>query len=650
MRETGEVPDRMKPFHLLCCLLAACCIFAGFPASAQLEKNAAVPDIEATDIRGDKVRLSELIAREPYLVIVHFFSVASGEESALNLRYLHKTYGRDKIGIIALGLKEDETALKAFAEKLDIQYYVIDSTAMANKEWLAQVDMLPLTLFVTADTDQRIERVLRGGGDAKARLLRELAENLFQQRKDEALSLAELAASENPEDGEARKLKGFILVSEGKLDEAEQEFGAIDSKTGLAAVANERGAYDQALALAAEAPANDGYAETLKAEALLRSGKPEEAKAALDAAMVKEAATWQQSANRNLQGRLAQTQGDAPGSVAHFQEAVLLDPYNIEALSNEGAGHRAAGDLDKAQSTLEKASGIRNDDMTQLMLAQVLREKQEANDLERGKLVAQQIKDLGERYAKLKSDPNAPAPDAWSTRPLIVAFLPNPQHAPVFFKRAGTDVVLQRELEGRMAASGGVGIVERQMLDKLLTELNLGSGELASADTQRRLGQVLSAGLLGFIDFAQAGADNTVMLRLVDTETTAIVYQGSWPVDENNLSATAEKAVSDALAGISDIRELKGLVAEVSAPDAVVINLGKKHGVRARQQFTVLEDGEPIEVGGRVIAHRQRPVAKLEVSTVEDEYAVCKVTDIREGTSLRKSMKIKETKAEKKTE
>ena len=79
-----------------------------------LRRGAQAPLIEAIDIRGQEVNLLDIIDQNPDLVITFFFSVDSGREVALKLRGLQFAY-QDSLKVIALGLKDDEEALKQFA-------------------------------------------------------------------------------------------------------------------------------------------------------------------------------------------------------------------------------------------------------------------------------------------------------------------------------------------------------------------------------------------------------------------------------------------------------------------------------------------------------------------------------------------------------
>ncbi|MBX3179010.1 MAG: tetratricopeptide repeat protein [Candidatus Hydrogenedentes bacterium] len=635
---------RLRLFGVLG-LMAGLLLFSGI-AKADFFSGDAVPEIQAQDIFGNPVDLNAILDQNPDLVILFFFTPENGKPIAAKLQALKRLYSGDDLSIIALGMESDKAALQQFADSLKIQYFLLADEAVKSAAWYKDVSQLPLTLFV--HTPQRtIERVLRGTSSEQANILKEVAENLFQQRKTDKAAAVATTALESGEDAAAvKELNGHILVAEGKLDDAEKEFGAIGSDAGIAKVALERGDLTGAIA-AADRAGDNGYAQAVKGEALMKAGELDDAAAALDRAAASPLPGWQKSEAVNAQGRLAHASGNLDAAVAQYTKAQSLDQYNVEALSNEGAAYRERGsaeDLERAKATLEKASAIRPDEMTALMLQQVQAELQEANDLKRGELIKNMIEDLSKRYQEMKASGEASPADDWSSRPVVLAFLPGETKGRFVFDRAGTDMVVQREIESQVQGKNGIQVVERIMLDKLLQELNLGSSELASADTQRRLGQVLSAGHLGFIDFARAGADTMLYLRLIDSETTGIFFQTSVTIDDSKPRETVEAVVSALTDKLAASEPLKGLIADASENDAIIINLGAKHGVKEGTVFKILEDGDPIEVGGRVIAHRQRPVGQLKVTVVEDDYAIGSASNLREGVALAKEMKIQEMK------
>ncbi|MBI2423125.1 MAG: tetratricopeptide repeat protein [Candidatus Hydrogenedentes bacterium] len=603
-----------------------------------------IPPIQAEDIDGKPVDINALLDKNPDLTIVYFFTVEKGKAIAEKLQALNKEYGGKGLEIIALGFEDNKFALQRFASENNIKYYIVTGDDLKTADWYQKVSVLPLTLFVYTE-DRTIERVIEGGGTSKADIMNAVAENYFQQRKlGTAAAIADQAIASGEDPKAAQELKGFVLVADGKLDEAEKEFTEAGSAAGQAKVAYEKGDYDKAIEAAAANP-EDPYALTVKSQAELKKGDVAAAEATLGVAATKDGANWKESELHNTQGRVAQQKGDTDAALASYEQALSLDQYNVAALSNEGAAYRERGqegDLAMANEVLEKASKRAGDDQVlAMMLKQVQSELTESNDIAKQEQVRAQIKDLSERFKAMQTDGTNANVDTWSSRPVVLAFLPSDGAAPVFFERAGTDVVLQRELEATVQQDKRANIVERTMLDKLLQELNLGSSELASDDTQKRLGQVLSAGHLAFIDFAQAGAGIRMYIRLVDTETTAIAFQAFVDVDEDKPQVAVGNMAKELITHLTEGQELKGLIADASDEAAVLINLGTKHGVAVGQVFNVLEEGEPVEVGGRVIAHRQKPVGKLEVTSVEVDYATCKLTNKRDGLVIAKEMKIK---------
>jgi len=612
-------------------------------AAAVPAKGEQVPSFRALDIRGQEVDLDTIMGNKPDLVILFFFTTSTGEEIAVKLRRLDALY-KEKLRIVAIGWKEDEPALKKFADDLAIDYYIIkDTPELGSEKNFGPFTTLPLTFILT--NKKVVLKSLVGSGKAEADVISDVANVYFQQRKTEqAKAVAEVAIEAGEDPKVARNVKGFALAAEGKLDEAQAEFGQIDSKEGLAMVALEKGDAAKAIELASAADPGNAYAETVKGTALMRTGKLDEAQAAFNAAAAKPAEDWQKAEAVNGAGRIAQEKGDVDTAIKKYQESVALDPYNVVALSNEGAAYRQKGDLKKAEEVLSKAQEIRDDGMVKAMLQQIQKEMKEANDVKRGELIRSQINDLKARYEALKASGKEKPLDEWSTRPMVLAFLPSTSEQTAFFDRAGTDVVLQREIEARVQADGRVKLVERAVLDKLLQELNLGSSDLAKQDTQLQLGKVMSARMLGFIDFATLGADTIMYIRLIDTETTSIAAQIKRSVkDLSNLDALVDGVVQEIVKKAAEDRQMQGLIADASADDAVIINLGKAHGAKPGQKFMVVKEGEPIEAGGKVIAHREAKVAMLEVTSVEDEYAICKVVKKEEGVQLTKQMRIKQT-------
>jgi tetratricopeptide (TPR) repeat protein len=609
-------------------------------AFALPEKGEKIPDFQAKDMNGQEVDLYSLLdSSKEDLALLFFFNTQTGEQHAARLRQLADRMPNKELLIVAVGLKEDEAALKAFAQRLNIKYLILPDEQGKADSVYGPFTALPVTLMVTPAKE--LLRAVSGSGESEAAIITHIAHAFLMMDKP---AQAEKAADAAVQGGEAakaaREAKGFAQVKQGKLDEAAQEFQQIDSKTGLAAVAMGQGQYEKAAALADEAK-GDPFAPAIKGEAMLRAGKPEEAQKAFGAAVPAE--DWKKNEAVRGEGRAMQEQGNYDGAIAKYGEALNLNPADVTALSNESAAQRAKGDLKGAEATLAKAESVAPGDQTvAIMLRQVREEMENANNAKRREIIQKQIADLQQRYKELKAAGKDKAIDDWSSRPLVVAFLPA-EHSPVFFERAGTDVAIQRELEARLRENPRFQVVEREVLDTLLQELNLGSSELANPATQLRLGQVLSAQLLGFSDFAQSGPETRMYLRVVNTETTSIETQMSKPLPAvGDVGPFVDEFTKELTERLVSTHKLRGIVADVASADEVWINLGKSHGLQVGQKLAVLREGPPIEVGGRVVTHRTEAVGTVEVTQVEDEASACKVIQKKDGVNLAKDMKVRE--------
>ena len=249
--------------------------------SAQFIKGASAPSIDAVDIYGNAVNLDTLIQKGRAVIILFFFSEQTGEEMAAKLATLDTLYGGEELEVIGLGVHEDADALKKLARDFQIEYYLIENAAIVDTPWYKTIESLPLTLFVVTE-NKTIGKVLRGGSHGA--VLQAAAETFFQRGEyAQAQTIADKALASDENTTTVAALRGHILLAQGKLDEAEKEFGRINSTAGLAKTALTRGNVEEAIVLAERAP-QDGYAKAIKGKSLLYSGKLDEAQAVLQQA------------------------------------------------------------------------------------------------------------------------------------------------------------------------------------------------------------------------------------------------------------------------------------------------------------------------------------------------------------------------------
>lgn len=585
------------------------------------------PSFSAVDIHGNPVSLDVIIEEARQLMVVlFFFSVDGGDTLARRLRTLDALYGKgadpQRVEIIGVGYREDEAALRAFAEDLNIRYFIVESGEDGELvSGYGPIQTIPLTFLI--DDDRLVLSVLRGGGEGEARILSRIAEQYLTKEPETATGIAATAVEEGEDAADAGVVQGYALAFSGNLDAAAAQFEAVNHATGLAHVAVERGDLDNALALATTAAAEDPFAHAVAGRALLLSGQAADAAQAFaEAAAPDEAPEWQRSHAINGHGRALHATGDLEAAVTRYAEAGALDKYNIAAASNQGAAYRELGEPEKALAVLEAAQArAGHDALIAMMLQQVAEELAQRNDNERQERIRQRIATLGERWRAMQESGEAATRDTWSSRPSVVAFLPTPTAGAAVFERAGTGLTLRREVERRLAAHDGITVVDRDLLDELLRELEL-SDALGDPNTQLQLGRVLAARALATVDFNSHGREGAMLVRLVDTETTSLLGTHTLPITPGaELNALADTVVQSVAADLAQ-RDgpLQGLVAGMQGEE-VVLNLGAAHGVVNGMRFYLLHEQPAMVVGGRTVPGRRMVIGQLEVTDVYDDFA-----------------------------
>lgn len=145
-------------------------------------------------------------------------------------------------------------------------------------------------------------------------------------------------------------------------------------------------------------------------------------------------------------------------------------------------------------------------------------------------------------------------------------------------------IALRSELE----AHAGVKVIEREALETVLQEQNVGVSDLADPRARLAIGKLLPASLLLLGDLIPSAKGEKIFVRLVDTETTQVLssFTVSRAGDEDQEKACAELAAKIA----ERITLLKPLLAPVTEADGTKLHaaLGTYHGVRPGLGFALL--------------------------------------------------------------
>ncbi|MEI7899141.1 MAG: caspase family protein [bacterium] len=152
----------------------------------------------------------------------------------------------------------------------------------------------------------------------------------------------------------------------------------------------------------------------------------------------------------------------------------------------------------------------------------------------------------------------------------------------------GVALLYRIALRAELETCAGLKVIEREALETLLQEQNLGVSDLADPRSRLAIGKLLPASLLLLGDVLPSGQGDKLFLRLVDTETTQVLasFTAMCKADEDQ-----EKVCADLASRIAErVTTLKPLLAPVTGVEDTRLRagLGTCQGVRAGLSFSIL--------------------------------------------------------------
>ena len=636
-------------FFRLIGLAAALFWLTPMTAGAQLSPGQAGPDFTLKDAKGATYVLSALKAHQ--MTVIYFFDAASrpSQEGLAYLDSLKKRFPDDNLVVWAVTMSPADAVARYLKQAAPTFPVLLDPGSVSDS--YAARAILPTVCVM--GPDRKILDLFQGGGKTTEILLVRLAERTLSQKNHQmAKAISDTVIAKNPDNIEAKTVQGYAEMKAGNLKTAETIFqdvaaspgnGEILGKEGLSAVYAEKGEDQKAVVLADQvtrkAPQR-GFAHVVKANVLYRQNKKQAAGEELKQAVTKpQSSPLQKAVAFNKYGRFYASIGKHEKARELYDQAVAVDPYLVEATSNKGMSYQREGKWDQALDAYRKASTVSTTDAFAALLARKAQEMVKLqNDAAKRRQIDALVKDLAERYRQQKA--NAPVgEDEWTSRPLAFAFV-DFQEKGGLSDRDGLATILTGQLAERLNASGRVKVVDRVVLDSLLSELNLGSSDLANPETALRLGQVMAARIMGTGTLFTMPADTLVNLRLVDTETSAIAKTLTRKLGpESGWDKQVHRLNRDILAAIVAGYPLQGFVVQASG-DQVLINLGAAQGMVEGTRMDVIEESEPVVYKGRTLKSLPKVVAQLEVTRVETD--LCHARIVTKERDLKTDDKVKE--------
>ncbi|MBI5590686.1 MAG: tetratricopeptide repeat protein [Deltaproteobacteria bacterium] len=602
--------------------------------AAEIMPGQTAPGFSLKDAGGKIHDLSGMTNRP--MVILYFFDADSrpSQEGLLSLDKLKKRFTGQELVVWGITTSGRESTARFVSQSNPVFPVLLDPGNVSDL--YAARSILPTICILGPDL--KILDYFQGGGKTTEIMLVKLAERTLQQKQTlVAKAISDTVIEKNPENIKAKTVKGYAEIKEGNLANAEKIFqnvstgkgeGEILGKEGLSAVYAKKGDTQKALKIAQEveqmAPERS-YAHLVKGDILYSQKKNSEAETEYGKAVSKkEGEIYQKSVALNQSGRFHANQGKFDQARSLYDQAIAIDPYYVEATSNKGMTYEKEGKWENALSAYRQAQSIDKTDTFAAVLAQKAEQMLALQkNAEKRKEIDRLVKELAERFRQQQKE-TPKSKDTWTSRPMILTFV-DLQEKGGLSERDGFSTVITTELGDKLNASGRIKVVERAVLDQLLSELNIGSSELADPETSLKLGRVLAAKIIGTGTLLHMPSSTLMSLRLIDTETTAVPKVITQELDPGEtLSKTLHGLTREILTTIIQKYPLQGYIVQATE-EKVMLNLGTKQGVVQGTQFEVIEMQAPIEYKGKMLQGSPKPIGQIEIVSAEPDLSYAKV-------------------------
>jgi len=182
--------------------------------------------------------------------------------------------------------------------------------------------------------------------------------------------------------------------------------------------------------------------------------------------------------------------------------------------------------------------------------------------------------------------------------------------------------------------------VEREKISQLLDELQLSTSDIA--DQERApvmLGKLLGAHLIAAGKIVRIRGDNSLTLRVFETDTSRIVISIAEPWDEANRAEAINQADQALLNEIRTLYPLKGKIARLKA-DEIILNIGSRVGVTPGCVFAVIAEGAAVSMEGKTLGYDEKKIGTIKIATVEDNFS--RGTILKQEAPFKEGARVKE--------
>lgn len=179
---------------------------------------------------------------------------------------------------------------------------------------------------------------------------------------------------------------------------------------------------------------------------------------------------------------------------------------------------------------------------------------------------------------------------------------------------------------------GRFDVIERQALQKVVEEQQLGISGLVDADTAAQLGRVLGATYIvtGAVISYPRGMD--LVVKIVETDSASIKVA-------DRLSAGSSSSLFRKIPGfvsqVMDQFPVRGMIV-YQKKKIYTLDVGKKAGVKRDMKFEVYQEGQPIKhpVSGEILGVERIPTGLLRITEVQEKMSMARVVKQEQGQKV----------------
>jgi hypothetical protein len=188
--------------------------------------------------------------------------------------------------------------------------------------------------------------------------------------------------------------------------------------------------------------------------------------------------------------------------------------------------------------------------------------------------------------------------------------------------------VVNDTLTAAFVNQGRFRMIERERMEEVLRELELGQTELVDAETASKIGKIVVADAILTGTIYETAHSVEVLTRLVNTETSTIM--AAKDVFDEDKSMSGLKAIMEGLAlkYKNSFPLLEGLIIKKEG-EVILIDLGNNKNIKPDMGLILFREGEEIKhpVSGAFLGSESIELGVAKVDNVYDEFARAIITD-----------------------